>query len=58
MKYQIFGESHGPAIGVVLEGLPSGLLLDTEEISRQMDRRRAKRTACLPAASRGTSRSS
>ncbi len=43
MKYQIFGESHGPAIGVVLEGLPSGLLLDTEEISRQMDRRRAKK---------------
>ena len=41
--YQIFGESHGPAIGVVMEGLPSGLLLDMGEVSWQMDRRRAKK---------------
>ena len=26
MKYSIFGESHGPAIGVVLEGVPPGLI--------------------------------
>ena len=24
-RYSIFGESHGPAIGVVLENLPSGI---------------------------------
>ena len=42
MNYQIFGESHGPAIGVVMEGLPPGFALDLEEISRQMGRRRAK----------------
>ena len=42
MTYQIFGESHGPAVGVVLDGVPAGLALDMEEISRQMGRRRAK----------------
>ena len=39
MKYTIFGESHGPAIGVVLEGVPAGLELNAEEIQRQLDRR-------------------
>ena len=39
MRYTIFGESHGPAVGVVLEGLPSGLLLDMQEVEREMDRR-------------------
>lgn len=39
MRYTIFGESHGPAIGVVLEGLPSGLRLDMDEVEREMARR-------------------
>ena len=30
MTYTIFGESHGPAIGVVLEGVPSGVEMDLE----------------------------
>lgn len=40
MKYSIFGESHGPAIGVVLEGVPAGLELDMDAIQRELDRRR------------------
>ncbi|WP_363315568.1 chorismate synthase [uncultured Flavonifractor sp.] len=36
----IFGESHGPAIGVVLEGVPAGLELDLEQVQRELDRRR------------------
>lgn len=39
MKYTIFGESHGPAIGVVLEGVPAGVTLDLEAIQHQLDRR-------------------
>ena len=39
MRHVIFGESHGPAIGVVLEGVPAGLELDWDFISREMARR-------------------
>ena len=40
MKYSIFGESHGPAIGVVLEGVPSGIELDMAAIQKELDRRK------------------
>jgi chorismate synthase len=39
MKHMIFGESHGPAIGVSLSGVPSGIELDMEEIAFEMSRR-------------------
>ena len=39
MKYTIFGESHGPAIGVTLTGVPAGLELDWEAIRFDMARR-------------------
>lgn len=39
MKYSIFGESHGPAIGVVLEGVPAGLELDLEAVRFDLSRR-------------------
>lgn len=39
MNYTIFGESHGPAIGVVLEDVPSGIALDLEQIGRELARR-------------------
>lgn len=39
MKYTIFGESHGPAIGVVLEGVPSGIAVDMEFIRAELQRR-------------------
>lgn len=38
-KISLFGESHGPAIGVVMDGLPAGLAIDYEEILREMRRR-------------------
>ena len=39
MKYTIFGESHGPAIGVVLEGVPAGLELDMIAMEKELSRR-------------------
>ena len=35
-----FGESHGPAIGGVIDGVPSGFNLDLDAIQRELDRRR------------------
>ncbi|AZY49568.1 chorismate synthase [Bordetella avium] len=35
-----FGESHGPAIGCVVDGCPPGLPLDAADIQRELDRRR------------------
>lgn len=40
MRHMIFGESHGPAIGVALEGVPAGLELDLERVQWELDRRR------------------
>lgn len=39
IKLSIFGESHGDAIGVNIDGLPSGIALDLEDISFEMKRR-------------------
>lgn len=35
-----FGESHGPAIGGVLDGFPAGITVDIDYIALQMQRRR------------------
>ena len=35
-----FGESHGPAIGCVVDGCPPGLELDAVDIQRELDRRK------------------
>lgn len=39
IHFSIFGESHGPAIGIVLDGLPAGELIDMDELNVQMSRR-------------------
>ena len=38
-KIAIFGESHGPAIGMVIDGLPPGFEPDLREAAREMSRR-------------------
>jgi chorismate synthase len=35
-----FGESHGPAVGVIVDGCPPRLPLAPEEVQRELDRRR------------------
>lgn len=39
IKLSIFGESHGEAIGCVIDGLPSGVKLDMDKIYVDMSRR-------------------
>ena len=39
-KLTTFGESHGVAIGGIIDGCPSGIQLDFEAIQSEMDRRR------------------
>ena len=39
-KLSTFGESHGPAIGGVIDGCPAGLELDVIDIQDALDRRR------------------
>ncbi len=36
---KIFGQSHAPAIGCVIEGLPSGFMIDTQRLHKFMERR-------------------
>lgn len=38
-KVSLFGQSHGPAIGITLDGVPAGLSLDMDAIAAQMARR-------------------
>ncbi|CAK0746024.1 chorismate synthase [Gammaproteobacteria bacterium] len=35
-----FGESHGPAIGAIVDGCPPGLLLHESDLQKDLDRRR------------------
>ena len=38
-RFTIFGQSHGPAIGVTMEGLPTGFVIDLEALQAFLDRR-------------------
>ena len=52
-----FGESHGKAIGGVLDGVPAGISIDFDMIRRQLDRRAGRTTednSKLPTSPRAT----
>ena len=38
-RFTIFGQSHGPAIGVTMEGIPAGLTIDMDRLQAFLDRR-------------------
>jgi chorismate synthase len=44
-RISTFGESHGPAVGVVIDGCPPRLPVTVEEIQRELDRRRPGQSA-------------
>ena len=45
IKMTVFGQSHAPSVGFVLEGVPAGEAVDTEELQRFLDRRAPGRNA-------------
>ena len=45
MNYTIFGESHGPAIGVVLQDVPAGIEMDEAFIASELARRATGKNA-------------
>ncbi len=44
LKVTLFGESHGDAIGAVIDGLTPGIEIDYKFIEKQLERRRSKAT--------------
>ena len=39
-RISTFGESHGAALGVIIDGCPAGIALDAAKIQKELDRRR------------------
>ncbi|MBQ0012346.1 MAG: chorismate synthase [Clostridiales bacterium] len=39
LRISVYGESHGPAIGVLIDGLPAGIAIDEDRIIKEMKRR-------------------
>ena len=46
-KLSTFGESHGKAIGGIIDGCPAGVELDLEAIQRDLDRRKPGQSAIV-----------
>lgn len=46
-RLSTFGESHGTAIGGVIDGVPSNILLDLEKIQLELDRRKPGQSAIV-----------
>ncbi len=45
LRITTFGESHGPGVGVVIDGMPPGFQIDPAAIQRELDRRRPGQSA-------------
>ena len=39
-KVQIFGESHGPCVGIVIDGCPAGLTISADDLLPDLERRK------------------
>ena len=42
LKITLFGESHGEAIGVTIDGIAPGVKLDLDFINAELDKRKAR----------------
>ena len=39
VRFTLFGQSHGPAVGVTIEGIPAGFPIDLEALQAFLNRR-------------------
>ena len=46
-KITTFGESHGVAVGVIIDGCPAGVKIDMDQVQHEMDRRRPGQSAIV-----------
>ena len=46
-KLTTFGESHGLAIGGIIDGCPAGLKIDLEQVQNDLNRRRPGQSAIV-----------
>ena len=46
-KITTFGESHGVAIGGIIDGCPAGILLDFDKIQTDLNRRKPGQSAIV-----------
>lgn len=44
-----FGESHGAAVGGVIDGMPAGIMIDTDAVQHELDRRRPGQSSIVTA---------
>lgn len=47
-RISVFGESHGPAVGILIDGCPPGIPVNEELISKDIDRRRSGSRGTTP----------
>ena len=47
-RVHIFGESHGPAVGVTIDGCPAGIALSVEDFTADIERRKAGAAGTTP----------
>ena len=47
-RISLFGESHGPAVGVVIDGCPSGIAIDEKDFLEDITRRKAGKRGTTP----------
>ena len=48
LRLTTWGESHGPAVGGVLDGFPAGIALDLHAVAAELDRRKPRGAAVTP----------
>ncbi len=49
LRLTTYGESHGAAVGGILDGMPAGVAIDIKSVQRALDRRRPGQSAITTA---------